>query len=208
MKEFFKRIGRAFIRTVILVYCKIVYRIKIIGKENIPKEGPLLFCGNHRTYLDPPLIVVTAGRHMRFLAKEELRKNPLFALLGVLFEGIYVKRDEKDITALKEALKTLKSGGCIGLFPEGTRNGLEKNDGKIKNGAAYMALKSNAKVVPIGIVGPSKPFTKNAIIYGKPIDLSEYASSKKIEKETEDKVSEIIKNEIVKLSNTEIKKLT
>lgn len=208
MKEFFKRIGRAFIRTVIFIYCKIIYRIKIIGKENIPKEGPLLFCGNHRTYLDPPLIVITAGRHMRFLAKEELRKNPLFALLGVLFEGIYVKRDEKDITALKEALKTLKGGGCIGLFPEGTRNGLEKNDGKIKNGAAYMALKSNAKVVPIGIIGPSKPFTKNAIIYGKPIDLSEYASSKKIEKETEEKVSEIIKNEIVKLSNTEIKKLT
>ncbi len=204
MKEFFKRIGRAFIRTVILIYCKIVYRIKIIGKENIPKEGPLLFCGNHRTYLDPPLIVITAGRHMRFLAKEELRKNPLFALLGVLFEGIYVKRDEKDITALKEALKTLKSGGCIGLFPEGTRNGLEKNDGKIKNGAAYMALKSNAKIVPIGIIGPSKPFTKNAIIYGKPIDLSEYASSKKIEKETEEKVSEIIKNEIVKLSSEKI----
>ena len=141
---------------------------------------------------------------MRFLAKEELRKNPLFALLGVLFEGIYVKRDEKDITALKEALKTLKSGGCIGLFPEGTRNGLEKNDGKIKNGAAYMALKSNAKIVPIGIIGPSKPFTKNAIIYGKPIDLSEYASSKKIEKETEEKVSEIIKNEIVKLSSEKI----
>ncbi len=204
MKDFFKGIGRVFIRSVIYIYCKIVYRVKIIGKENIPKEGPLLFCGNHRTYLDPPLIVVTAGRHMRFLAKEELRKNPLFALLGVLFEGIYVKRDEKDITALKKALKTLKSGGCIGLFPEGTRNGLEKNDGKIKNGAAYMALKSNAKVVPIGIVGPSKPFTKNAIIYGKPIDLSEYASSKKIEKETEEKVSEIIKEEIVKLSNEKI----
>lgn len=208
MKEFFKGIGRVIIRTAIFAYCKIVYRIKIIGKENIPKEGALLFCGNHRNYLDPPLIVVTAGRHMRFLAKEELRKNPLFAFLGVVFDGIYVKRDEKDITALKESLKTLKSGGCIGLFPEGTRNGLEKNDGKIKNGAAYMALKSNAKVVPIGIVGEAKPFTKNAIIYGKPIDLSEYTSNKKIEKETEEKVSEIIKEEIIKLSSTEIKKLT
>ena len=204
LKRFFVEIGRIFIRTVIFVYCKIVYRIKIYGKENVPKEGALVFCGNHRTYLDPPLIVVTAGRHMRFMAKEELRKNPLFAFLGVLFEGIYVKRDEKDISALKEALKTLKNGGCIGIFPEGTRNGLEKNDGKIKNGAAYMALKTNAKIIPIGIIGPSKPFTRNAIIYGKPIDLSEYITGKKVEKETEDKVSEIIKDEILKLSKTKI----
>ncbi len=204
VKKFFVELGRTIVRTVIFIYCKIVYRVKIVGTQNVPKEGALLFCGNHRTYLDPPLIVVTAGRHMRFMAKEELRKNPLFAFLGVLFEGIYVKRDEKDITALKEALKTLKNGGCIGIFPEGTRKGLEKNDGKIKNGAAYMALKTNAKIVPVGIIGPAKPFSKNEIIYGEPIDLSEYITGKKIEKETEDKVSEIIKDKIVELSSKEI----
>ena len=204
VKKFFVELGRTIVRTVIFIYCKIVYRVKIVGTQNVPKEGALLFCGNHRTYLDPPLIVVTAGRHMRFMAKEELRKNPLFAFLGVLFEGIYVKRDEKDITALKEALKTLKNGGCIGIFPEGTRNGLEKNDGKIKNGAAYMALKTNAKIVPVGIIGPAKKKKKNEIIYGEPIDLSEYITGKKIEKETEDKVSEIIKDKIVELSSKEI----
>ncbi|MBR3882873.1 MAG: 1-acyl-sn-glycerol-3-phosphate acyltransferase [Clostridia bacterium] len=204
MKEFFKKIGRVIVSFLILTYCRIVYRVKIIGKENIPQEGTLLFCGNHRTYLDPPLIIVTAGRYMRFLAKEELRKNPLFAFLGFLYDGIYVKRDSKDITSLKTALKTLKDGKCVGLFPEGTRNGLEKNDGKIKNGAAYMALKTNAKVIPIGIVGPAKPFTKNAIIYGKPLDFSEYAARMKEDKGVEDQVSEIIKEEIVKLANTEI----
>ena len=74
-----------------------------------------------------------------------------------------------------------------------------------KNGAAYMALKTGAKVIPIGIVGPAKPFTKNAIIYGKPLDFSEYAGVKKVEKEVEDKVSDMIKDEIVKLSQTELK---
>ena len=203
IKEILKKIGRVFMRFCVLVYCKIVYRLKVIGKENIPKEGAVIFCGNHRTYLDPPLIVITAGRHMRFMAKEELRKNPLFAFLCVVFEGIWVKRDSKDISAMKEAMKTLKSGGCIGIFPEGTRNGLEKNDGKIKNGRAYMTLKTGAKVVPIGIVGPSKPFTKNAIIYGEPLDFSEYATGKKIEKEVEDKVSDIIKEKILELANKE-----
>lgn len=203
MKEFFKKIGRVFVRGCIYTYCKTVYRVKIIGKENVPVEGPVIFCGNHRTYLDPPLIVVTAGRHMRFMAKEELKKNPLFALLGVLFEGIYVKRDSKDISSLKTALKTLKNGGCIGLFPEGTRNGFEKNEGTIKNGAAYMALKTGAQIVPIGILGTAKPFTKNAIIYGEPLDLSEFAN-KKIEKEDEDKVSNLLKEQILLLSSKEI----
>lgn len=202
IKEFLKKIGRVIVRACIFAYCKIVYRVKVIGKENVPKEGALIFCGNHRTYLDPPLIVVTAGRHMRFMAKEELRKNPLFAFLGVVFEGIYVKRDSKDISAMKEAIKTLKSGGCIGIFPEGTRNGLEKNDGKIKNGTAYMALKTGAKIVPIGIIGKSKPFSKNAIIYGEPLDFSEYLDNKKISKEDEEKASEIIKEKILELANT------
>ncbi len=205
MVNILKKVLRVIVRSCIFLYCKIIYRIKIIGKENIPKEGALLFCGNHRNYLDPQLIVCTSGRHMSFMAKEELKKNPFFAFLGYVFDVIYVKRDEKDISALKEALKTLKSGNCIGIFPEGTRNGFEKNEGEIKNGTAYMALKTGAKIIPIGIVGTAKPFSKNAIIYGKPLDFSELTNgSKKVDKEIEDKASEIIKNEILKLASSEI----
>ena len=200
MKQFFKKIGQSIIKGLIYVYCKIVYRVEVIGKENVPKEGPVIFCGNHRTYLDPPVIVTTAGRDMRFLAKDELRKNKLLAFLGVVFDEIYVKRDSKDITAMKEALKTLKSGGCIGLFPEGTRNGFEKNDGKIKNGAAYFALKTGAKLLPIGIQGEAKPFHKTKIIYGKPLDLSKYKDLKKVDENAENEVSELLKNEIIRLS--------
>lgn len=205
LKNIFVELVRIIVRTCIFLYCKIIFRLKIVGKENVPKEGAALFCGNHRNYLDPQIIVVTAGRHMRFMAKEELRKNLAFRFLGWVFEAIYVKRDEKDITALKEALKTLKSGKCIGIFPEGTRNGFEKNEGAVKNGTAYMALKTGAKVVPIGIVGKAKPFSKNMVIYGKPLDFSTYMGErKKVEKEDEDKVSEIIKNEILKLASTQI----
>ena len=203
MKQFFKKIGRVIVRGAILGYCKIVYRLKIEGKENIPQEGALLFCGNHRTYLDPPAIVVTAGRHMRFLAKEELRKNPLFAFLKVVYDGIYVKRDAKDITAMKEAMKTLKEGGCVGMFPEGTRNGLEKNDGKMKSGACYMALKTNAKIVPIGIQGEAKPFKRTTLVYGKPIDFSEKYNLKE-DKEAADKATEELKDAIVALTKVEV----
>lgn len=203
MKEFFKKIARGFVSSVIFCYCKVVYRIKIVGKENIPKDGALLFCGNHRTYLDPPLIVVTAGRKMSFLAKDELKKNPLMRFLRYIFDGIWVKRDSKDIGPLKESLKILKSGGCVGLFPEGTRNGMEKNDGKMKNGAAYMALKTGAKIIPIGIQGTAKPFSKNAIIYGEPIDCNQYIDEK-VDKDAEYKVTEVLKEQIIMLTNQKI----
>ena len=69
---------------------------------------------------------------------------------------------------------------------------------------ADIALKTGAQIIPIGIVGKSKPFSKNAIIYGKPIDLSEYAG-KKLSKEEEEKVSDILKNEIIRLSKLSVK---
>ena len=204
--EILKKIGRVIIRFVILTYCRIVYRLKVIGLENVPKEGAVIFCGNHRTYLDPPAIVVTAGRHMRFLAKEELRKNPLFAFLGFVFDGIYVKRDAKDITAMKEAMKTLKAGECAGMFPAGTRNGLEKNDGKMKSGACYMALKTNALIVPIGIQGEAKPFKRTTLVYGKPIDFSKKYDLKE-DKEAAEKATEELKEAIVALTKVDVKTL-
>ena len=74
MKLFLKKIARVIVRGAIYIYCKIVHRAEIVGKENIRKNENFIFCGNHRNYLDPPLIVSTVGRHVRFMAKEDLRK--------------------------------------------------------------------------------------------------------------------------------------
>ena len=108
MKNALKEIIKWIVRGAIYLWCKIYYRAEIIGLENIPKEGPLIFCGNHRTYLDPPLMVATAKRDMKFLAKEELRKNKFLAFLGWVFEGIPVKRDDKDVSAIKTSLKKIE----------------------------------------------------------------------------------------------------
>ena len=191
-----KQIIRVIVRTAIRIYFAVVYRVKVIGTENIPKnkKEPLIYCGNHRTYADPPLIVVTAKRHVRFLAKEELRKNPLFAFLGVVFGGIYVKRDSKDVSALKTTLKALKNGESIALFPEGTRNGMEKGQ-KAKDGAAFFAVRTGAKVIPVGISGGEKPFKKMTIKYGKPLDFSGRS------KEELDQITDEIMKKIVELTN-------
>ena len=197
MKNFFKAICRGIVKGAIIAYCKIVYRMKVVGKENIPKKGPIIICGNHRSFLDPPLIEVTCGRYSRFLAKEELTKNKFLAFLGYVFDAILVKRDSKEIVALKESLQTLKNGDCLALFPEGTRNGIAKGE-KVKDGAAFFAVRSGAPVIPCGIKGGEKGNRKVVITYGKPLDFSQYKGSK--DKEILDKVTEEIMNNIIELA--------
>ncbi len=197
MKEFFKKIIRGIVKGTMYSYCKLVYRMKVIGKENIPKDGQVIIAGNHRSFLDPPLIEVTCGRYTRFLAKEELTKSKFLAFLGKVFDAILVKRDSKEVKALKESMQTLKNGNCLALFPEGTRNGLEKGE-KVKNGVAFFAVRSGAKVVPCGIKGGKKGNWKVVITYGKPLDFSQYKGSK--DKEVLDKIAKEVMDNILKLA--------
>lgn len=199
MEKFFRRLERVIVRGAIFLYCKIVYRVKIVGTENIPKQGAVIFCGNHKSFLDAPLIEVTCKRDdTRFIAKEELAKNPFMAYLGRIFNIILVKRNDKDLGPMKETLKTLKENKCIALFPEGTRNGLKKGI-KPKTGVAYFALNSNAQVIPVGIKGGEKPFRKTVITYGKPLDLEEYKPNKK-DKQTAQIVTDKIMENIISLA--------
>lgn len=194
MKSKFKRVIGKFVEGVLFIYCKIVYRLRIVGTENIPEEQ-VIFCGNHRSFIDPPIIKVTCKRDVRFLARESLSKNKFLAFLGWVFEVIYVKKDSKDVGALKGTLSCLKKGESIALFPEGTRNGLEKGE-SVKSGAAFFAIKSGVKVVPVGISGEIKPFHKLTVTYGKPLDFSIYKDPKDKE-ELEivtNKIMEEIKN--------------
>lgn len=197
VKNFLKAIGRGIVKGAIYAYCKIVYQMKVVGKENIPKEGPIIICGNHKSFLDPPLIEVTCGRYTRFLAKEELTKNKFLAFLGFIFDAILVKKDSKEVKAIKESLKTLKEGDCLALFPEGTRNGLAKGE-DVKDGAAFFATRSGAKVIPCGIKGGEKGNWKVTITYGKPLDFSQYKGAK--DKETLDKVTKEIMDNIISLT--------
>ena len=84
------------------------------------------------------------------------------------------------------------------MFPEGTRNGIEKGE-KAKNGVAYFALNSDAKVIPVGIKGGEKPFRKTTITFGEPMEFNEEKENKK-DKEVMEKVTDKIMNRILKLA--------
>ena len=189
-----KKFVRKLVKVTLGVVYRIAFRVKITGQ--VPDEGAYVLCCNHINYLDAAAIVLFNKRKVNFVAKEDLFQHGILMWLGHLFDVIPIKRDMQDIDAMKRCLKVLKNGELLGIFPEGTRKGMEKNM-KAKNGAAFMAMKAKVKVIPIGIHGTFKPFSKVYMNYGEPIDLSGYT------KETIDKATENIMDTIVMLTKKE-----
>lgn len=191
-----KKFVRKLVKVVLATLYRIAYRVRITGE--VPEEGAYILCCNHINYLDAAAIVLFNKRKVNFVAKEDLFTHGILFWLGHLFDAIPIKRDMQDIEAMKRCLKVLKKGELLGIFPEGTRKGMEKHM-KAKNGAAFMAIKSNVKVIPIGIHGTFKPFSKVYINYGEPIDLSKY----KNQKDKLDEATGLIMDKIVMLTKKE-----
>ncbi len=175
----------------------IVYRPKVTGKENIPAEGACLICPNHVHALDSAVILTTQKRQVYFMAKDVLFKNAFIKWLAKIFGIFPVKRGGKDIEAIKTSLRILKKGGILAMFPEGTRQGLAKGV-KPKSGAILIAAKSGAPIIPCGVKGSFKPFTKVTLNYGKPILIDKDADLNN--KEVLDELTTNMMNEIIRLS--------
>lgn len=196
---------RVIIKFIFKIFAIILYRPKIVGKENLPKDGGALLCPNHVSTLDAAVIVAMFKRKVNVLAKEELFKNGFLCWIADLF-GIYpVKRGKADMQAIKISLTLLKRNELLLMFPEGTRNGMAKGI-KPKNGAVLIAATAGKPIIPIGIQGSFKPFTKVIVNIGKPIDYS------KLKEEVKDKgqASELTKDlmkEIVHLRDQNVKQL-
>ena len=133
------------------LYTHSIITTKIIGKENIPKEGAAILVSNHIHVCDSVSIVCNIRRMMYVMAKEELF-NTKFKNWFMRDMGTFpVSRGNGDRGALDIAGKHLQDGDLLLLFPEGTRNGLEKGI-KFKKGAAFIALQNKVPIIPIGIV--------------------------------------------------------
>ena len=194
-----KKLIRKIIVFLVRIFSKVVFRVKLVGKENVPKEGAYIMCANHLSNWDPPIIVSCTKRVLHVMAKEELFKNKFIHWLAKKVCVFPVKRGKMDLESIKHSLKVLNSGEILMLFPEGTRKGLEKN-GKAQNGAAFMALRTGVPVIPVLIEGKMKPFTKVTVYYGKPIDYSKYKTNKP-DKELLEKISKDIMDNIIRLTS-------
>ena len=188
MKE--KNIVYYLIKPIYTILLKIIFSPKVIGQENIPKDGPLIFAGNHKHAVDPTMVMMSTNRVVHYMAKEELFKG----LHGILFRKIgliKIYRGRSNPQAVIEAENILNAGGTIGIFPEGTRNKTEEELLKFRHGAVKIAQKTNSQILPFDIKNKYKIFKKSVILeFGKPIDVSNMEI---------DEANEYLRNEVLKL---------
>lgn len=181
--------GRRFYRFLELTlapYLRWAYRVKVEGAETFPMEGPVIVVANHTSFWDSFFVPLCVPRRVVFLAKAEYwdswRTRWLVKSLGM----IPIRRDirAKSLAALETGIEFLKSGGVLGLYPEGTRS----PDGRLyrgRTGVARLALGANSPVVPIGLTGSREMMPKGArfpklrgnvtVKFGPPMTFEKYS---------------------------------
>jgi 1-acyl-sn-glycerol-3-phosphate acyltransferase len=165
-----------------------LYNVKVTGADNVPRSGPAIITPNHLSFIDPFFVALTCERHVVFIGKAEYwddwRTRVFFELAG----GIPVRREDGAAAqgSLQAGVAVLRTGGVMGIFPEGTRS----PDGRLykgKTGAARMALEVGCPVIPTGLTGTRELLPKDAKIpnlgptvsvkYGRPMRVPEEAAT-------------------------------
>ncbi|MCB0991598.1 MAG: lysophospholipid acyltransferase family protein [Acidimicrobiales bacterium] len=167
-----------FIRTSIRRVLYPYFRVRVVGREHLDAATPLIVAPTHRSNLDAPLLGAAPNWRCRSLSKESLFENAALGWVVTALGSFPVKRGSADREALRTAQQLLAEGERVLVFPEGTRQS-GNNIGEIFDGTAYLASKSGARVVPIGIFGTEAALPSGAkrprrstvtIVVGEPMD--------------------------------------
>ena len=178
-----------FIRSVIAPAALRLYRTRFLGVENLP-AGPVILAGNHVSYLDPVLLWAGSARPLHFVAKAELWEVGWLGWALDHFWAIPVRRATADREMIAAATALLERGESLGMFPEGTR----KRDadsgelGEAQGGVAFIALRADVPVVPVGIAGTDKALPAGAkvprfppvtFVFGSPVHPQDFDGGRK-----------------------------
>jgi 1-acyl-sn-glycerol-3-phosphate acyltransferase len=156
----------------------VAYRTTVMGRDNVPTGGPVIFAGNHISFLDGPVMFGASPRPMHILVKKEMFQGFLGRVLRA--SGQLPVDRSGDRAALLLSKDVLDAGRCVGILPEGTRGSGQAAD--INNGVAWLALNSGAPVVPVAILGTRtgdehlntvpKPWRRFHVSFGNALTLS------------------------------------
>ena len=187
------------------IFCfKFFGRLEVRGAKYVPRYGPLIVISNHLSYNDPPALFAGTPRILNYLGKIELFSNPYKSFLMRLAKVHPLDRSGTGLGALKTALDLLSRDGAIVIFPEG-RISPSYSMQKAKQGAAFLAIKSQAPILPIGISGTEKfppwrmvlPLQRFKVNIGPP--FTPPVLEGRIDKNAIDSVSELMMNRIAVL---------
>ncbi len=143
------------IRFIIKIIFSVLYRVEVTDLYKVPREGKLIICSNHISYVDPVVIGAFIPRCVYFMAKKELYSSRFLASLITFLNAFPVNRQTLDRKAFNTSFEILKNGNALGLFPEGTRS----TDGILregKKGIGFISALSNAPILPVALSGTNK----------------------------------------------------
>ena len=144
-------------------YARLFLGLQVRGVENIPKTPGLVVASNHFSTFDPPVIGSLVPREIHFMAKKELFESQPMRWLSEHLLAFPVDRSKSDMRAIKEALRYLKSGIAVGIFPQGTRTAADK---EAHGGAAFLAQRAGVPLLPAAIWREGRNFR---VAFGEPI---------------------------------------
>ena len=149
------------VRNVIVAFCTLFWRLTVEGKEHIPTSGPFILSPVHRSNIDTPLVAACTSRKVHYMGKQEMWKYKLSAAFFTAMGGFPVNRGAADREALRTCVEYLTRGEPLVIFPEGTRRSGPVVE-EMFEGAAYVATKTGAPIVPVGIGGSEGAMPKGA----------------------------------------------
>jgi len=162
-------------RRLLIIFLRIIYRYNITGLENISTTGSVILCSNHISAMDPLMLIMLSKRQVHIMAKKELFEIRVLRTILRAAGAYPVDRTGADLKAYRHTMELLKNEKVLGIFSQGTRTQEFDN---VKGGVAVFALKTNTPVVPVGIRGTYRPFSKINIHFGPPISMEPYAGQK------------------------------
>lgn len=188
--------GYKLLRPILSPIFKFYYRPKVINKEVIPMDGSILIVGNHKHVMDQCSVIISTKRVIHYMAKKEYSEGH-FSWFFKITGCIFVDRSIHDEEAKGSALEVLKSGGAIGLFPEGTRNKTDAFLLPFKMGTVSMAQKTGATIVPFGVTGDYKFRTKNLVVrFGEPFKVGKNENLEEANKKLEMVIGDLMRTNV------------
>ena len=149
-------------RSIVRLLLRTVFRFRLEGAEHEPPTGPLVIVSNHTSDLDPLVVGAALRRRVHFMAKVELFRSPLVRWWVTACGAFPVRRGEADRQAWRRAREILERGGALVMFPEGTRGANAHDLRPPEPGAALLALRTGATIVPVAILGTDAVLPRGA----------------------------------------------
>jgi len=167
-----------FVRFTVAGGSHILFRTRVRGHDNLPREGGYVLASSHRSMMDIPFAAWLTPRRLRYMGKQALFDVPVLGWIFKVLGGFPVQRDGTDRKALRESIAMLQGGEILLMYPEGTRRAGPKIQ-PLQPGAAYLALRAGVPIVPVAVAGseeilrghklPLPHFDRVAVVIGKPI---------------------------------------